>query len=62
MDMDLQVRWSYFNFDDQLFPGSCFSKVYDICLDLYIVCLPKLKWFTLTKPTMHKHAERLFGQ
>ena len=47
-------------FDDQLFPESCFSKVCDICLELYIVCLPKLKWFTVTKPTMHKHSERLF--
>ena len=30
-----------------------------ICLDLYIVCLPKLKWSTVTKPSMHKHSERL---
>ena len=51
-----------FYFDDRLFPESCFGKVCDICLDLYIVCLSKLKWFTVTKPTMHKHSERLFGQ
>ena len=39
--------------DDQLFLESCFSKVCGNCLDLYIVCLPKLKWFTVTKPTIN---------
>ena len=60
--MDVDLQWSYFNFDDQLFPESCFSKVCGICLDLYTACPPKFKWFTDTKPTMYKHSESLFGQ
>ena len=51
-------------FDDQLFLESCFSKVH-ICgnyLDLYIVCLPKLKWFTVTKPTTNIQKDYLVSK